>query len=50
MWCKYKSDYQIDKIMDGKATSDIVERAKAAAFDERLSLLGLLLDGVVGEL
>lgn len=36
--------------MDGKATSDIVERAKAAAFDERLSLLGLLLDGVVGEL
>ena len=50
LWCKYKSDYQIDKIMDGKATSDIVERAKAAAFDERLSLLGLLLDGVVEKL
>ena len=43
---KYKSDYKINKIFAGKMTQDIIERAKAANFDERLSLLGMLLDGV----
>lgn len=43
---KYKSDYQVDKILLGKADAEIVERAKKASFDERLSLLGLLLDGI----
>ncbi len=43
---KYKSDYQVDKILDGKADETIISRAKSAKFDERLSLLGLLIDGV----
>lgn len=43
---KYKSDYQVDKILEGKDVEVIKGRAKAAKFDERLSLLGLLLDGV----
>ena len=43
---KYKSDYQVNKILAGKTPPDIIERAKSANFDERLSLLGLLLDGV----
>ena len=43
---KYRSDYQVDKIMEGKADKEIVSRAKAAKFDERLSLLGLLVDGL----
>ena len=43
---KYKSDYQVDKILAGTAGETITARAKAARFDERLSLLGLLLDGV----
>ena len=43
---KYKSDYKIDLILDGKAPKDICERASAAPFDERLSILGLLLDNV----
>ena len=43
---KYKSDYQVDKILAGKMPAEIIERAKAANFDERLSLLGMLLDGV----
>jgi hypothetical protein len=41
---KYKSDYQVDQILLGKATPEIKERAKAAKFDERLSLISLLLD------
>jgi len=47
---KYKSDYQIPHILDGKAPAEIRERAKAARFDERLALLGLLLDGILEHL
>ena len=43
---KYKSDYQVDKILSGTASPEIVERAEAANFDERFSFLGLLLDGI----
>lgn len=43
---KYKSDYQVDDILAGKASEKIRSRAKAAKFDERLSLLGLMLDRV----
>ena len=43
---KYRSDYQVDQILAGKATDVIKGRAISAKFDERLSLLGLLLDGI----
>ena len=43
---KYRSDYQVDRILAGQAGEEIKMRAKAARFDERLSLLGLLLDGI----
>lgn len=43
---KYRSDYQVDKILEGKADAEIVARAGKARFDERLSLLGLLIDGL----
>ncbi len=46
---KYRSDYQVDEILSGKATQKIEDRAKNAKFDERLSLLGLLLDAVDGD-
>ena len=45
---KYRSDYQVDEILHGQVSPDIVKRAKEAAFDERLALLGLMLDGVSG--
>lgn len=47
---KYKSDYQVDKILAGKAPAEIEDRAKSARFDERLALLGLMLDAVTDEL
>ena len=47
---KYRADYQVDAILAGRADPEVLERAKKAPFDERLSLLGLLLDAVGGEL
>ncbi|MBQ9043124.1 MAG: methyltransferase domain-containing protein [Eggerthellaceae bacterium] len=43
---KYRSDYQIGRILAGDATSEITDRAKAAEFDERVALLGLILDAL----
>jgi len=47
---KYRSDYQVDKILKGKATEEIRERARKARFDERLSLIGMILDAVTQEI
>ena len=50
LFIKYKSDYQVDQILAGKATAAIKDRARVAKFDERLALLGLLLDAITGQL
>lgn len=50
LFSKYKSDYQIPEILEGCESEEIDERAKAAGFDERLSLLGLLLDPVLDDM
>ena len=47
---KYRADYQIDDILSGKAGESVRNRAAAAGYDEKLSLLGLLLDRVGEEL
>ncbi len=47
---KYRSDYQIDDILNGDAVDDIIKRAHEAKYDERLSLLGLILDRVGNDL
>ena len=45
----YRSDYQVDRILSGQVSAEIRERARSARFDERLSLLGLLLDSITDE-
>lgn len=50
LWNKYKSDYQVDTILAGKASDEIKQRAKDAKFDERLAILGLMLDGIANVL
>ncbi len=50
LFLKYKSDYQVDKILSGKVPAEIKDRAVKAKFDERLSLIGMLLDAVGEEL
>lgn len=40
---KYKKDYGLDRIVDGVYTKTAVERVKCASFDERLSVVGMLI-------
>lgn len=46
---KYRSDYQVDDIVCGRASEHVKTRAREAKFDERLSLLGLLIERVTQE-
>ena len=46
LWRKYRGEYRIEDILSGQPSDALVARAKAAAFDERISLIGLVLDGV----
>lgn len=50
LYQKYKQDYRIARILSGQADADIKKRAKNAGFDERISLLGLLLDSLQSEI
>lgn len=47
---KYRSDYRIEDILSGKAGDDVKKRAAAAKYDEKLSLLGLILDRIGNDL
>jgi hypothetical protein len=46
LYNKYKNDYKVDEILAGNISELAVQRAVNAGFDERLSLLGMLLDKV----
>lgn len=50
LYNKYKKDYKIEEILDGTCSAQVKERARIAKFDERLSLLGMLLDKLVSEM
>ena len=40
---KYQSDYPVEEILDGQLPASAVERLQSAPFDERLSVIGLLI-------
>ena len=46
LYRKYRDDYGIDKILAGKVKPAVFARITAAGFDERLSVVNLLLDGL----
>lgn len=50
LYQKYKKDYHIAEILSGNASVQAIVRAREAAFDERLSLLGMLLDKVQADM
>ncbi|MCM1155530.1 MAG: AAA family ATPase [Roseburia sp.] len=50
LYQKYKKDYHIEEILAGKAPASVGEKARKTAFDERLSLLGMLIDHMQHEM
>ncbi|QSX09413.1 AAA family ATPase [Alkalibacter rhizosphaerae] len=46
LYNKYKEDYRIQEILEGKASSDVRQKAREADGDERISLLSLLLESI----
>lgn len=50
LYNKYKKDYKIEEILDGTYATNTINRAKEAKFDERLSLLGMLMDKIESEM
>ena len=43
---KYQADYRVEDILLGKNTQELEKRAKDAAFEERISLLGMILENL----
>ncbi len=50
LYRKYRRDYRVDEILEGRADEDIRWRIKQAGFDERLSLIGLLMDAIQAQI
>ena len=50
LYNKYKNEYTPEEILSGNADDDIIRKAKAASFDERLALMGVLLDYVTADI
>lgn len=48
LYRKYEDDYGIDEILAGRTASEIYARIERAGFDERLSVVNLLLDALSG--
>ncbi len=49
LYNKYKRDYRVEEILKGGVNEEIVQRAAKAGFDERLSLLSMLMDRVIAD-
>ena len=47
LYRKYRSDYQIMEILEGRCLEKIRERAKAAPYEERISLVHLMFEGLL---
>ncbi len=50
LYKKYKENYQLDEILNGNATEEAKLRGSRATFDERLSVLGMLMDMIQSEI
>lgn len=46
LYYKYQNDYQVAEILDGKISEPVVEKLQKAPFDEKISVVGLLLSGL----
>lgn len=46
LYNKYRDDYQVDRVLEGEICEAIVDKLQRAPFDERVSVIGLLLSGL----
>lgn len=46
LYYKYKNDYAISDILDGKFRAAYIDRLRVAAFDEKLGVISLILDAL----
>ncbi len=49
LYNKYKRDYHVEEILFGSVSDEVYDRAANAGFDERLSLLSMLMDRVIAD-
>lgn len=50
LYNKYKKDYEVEELLSGNISDNMITKAKNASFDERLSLLGMLIDKLQNEM
>ena len=50
LYQKYQNDYRVEDILTGKVNEQVKDKARKAAFDERLSLMGMLIDQIQQEI
>lgn len=50
LYNKYKADYDIEKILEGNVSEDVVTKVKQGSFDERVTLVSMLLDNVISKM
>ena len=50
LFSKYRTDYRIPEILVGRADDVVRARAKRASFDERISIVGLLLEAILPQI
>lgn len=48
LYLRYVSDYRVDDVLVGIITEQAIEKARKSSFDERLSLVGIFSDRILG--
>lgn len=46
LYRKYQNDYKVEHILSGQVSEQVKDKARKADFDERLSLMGMLIDKI----
>ncbi len=50
LYQKYQNDYRVEDILTGQVNEQVKDKARKAGFDERLSLMGMLIDQIQQEI
>lgn len=50
LYNKYRTDYEVDEILHGRESAEVRRRAQSASFDERITIMGLLMEALLPEI